>query len=72
MIDYDYGLKFGIDIPAFPHIRQSNLWRIKKEFPEQCITSFQKIYDEDNDVKEFKDWIDQEWQVKISFNKTER
>jgi len=58
MIDYDYSLKFGIDVPAFPHMRQGNLRKINDEFPEAIIKAIQKISDEDEEVKDFKEWID--------------
>ncbi|WP_316778815.1 hypothetical protein [Pedobacter antarcticus] len=58
MIDYDYSLKFGIDVPSFPHMRQSNLWRLKENFPPDFIMALQKISDNDDNVKDFKNWID--------------
>lgn len=58
MIDYDYSMKFGIDIPAFPHMRQFTLNRIKTVFPTDIITALQEISGDDDEVKEFKNWID--------------
>lgn len=57
--DFDYEKKFGIDIPAFPHIRTGGLDRVKEFLPEDYFNLIKEISEKDDEVIQFKAWINE-------------
>lgn len=58
MIRYDYSRKFGIDIPSFSHLQESNLDRIENLFPKDKMELLSQISSEDTGTTNFINWIE--------------
>lgn len=57
LMDYNYGKKFGVDIPAFPQLQHFEQENIEKMLPEAHYKLLHKIASNDPQTKEFTDWI---------------
>lgn len=59
MANLDYEKKFGINVPAFPHIRTGELDSVKKFLPDNYFALIKEISEQDEDVALFKAWINE-------------
>ncbi|MCW3120148.1 MAG: hypothetical protein JWM28_4230 [Chitinophagaceae bacterium] len=58
VISYDYGKKFGIDIPGFPHIQSFQLEKIKLFLPPDYFELLEIISSKHPETLNFIEWIE--------------
>jgi len=58
LVRYDYSKKFGIDVPMFSHLREFEINRIKKCFPELIFDLLITITSKDEEAQDFIKGID--------------
>jgi len=58
LIRYDYGVKFGIDIPSFSHLQEPDIQRLKKYLPKHYFELLENISKNHIETKEFLDWVE--------------
>lgn len=58
LLDYDYGKKFGIDIPSFSHLSNFEIERIRDFFPADYFSKLQEICLSDEETINFREWLE--------------
>lgn len=58
LVTYDFGGKFGIDIPAFPHMQSFQLDLINELFPSSFLPLLKDISSADQETIDFVEWLD--------------